>query len=657
MNTKHFKKLSLMLSIILTLGTVNALSQEGPAAAPKFLYHTDPAHSAGQVADVHNTISVTPRDGGLDVVIRGSEEGYPGFAIRPSDGAVWDLSPWGHIAAKITNTGSANLWLSLRVDNDGPWQDNPWNTESVSVPPGQSRVVKVIFGHQYGFKPGYKLDPSKVIRVLFFGGKSAQERSFRIEDLLAGGATGEKPPVDPNAIVVRPPEGFILGAGAKLDPQAQFSTVNTQAADWTARNTLELIAEGGKNAAVTVKPVHGVWHLGEWHEVKLTLHNTGETAVKPGLRLESRGGAGDTIALEEPLAAGARTTITASFAPAKPWQGIPNPKPGHGGGIAGTGTRFESNRANGVTLLLTEPEAGAKVEITEIRATATPAAIPEWLGKRPPVEGDWKLTFEDNFDGDTIDLQSWNIYTSNFWDKRTHFTRDNAIVSDGNLILRYEKKTGFHNDDPDDRSPVAKTDFACGFADTYGKWTQRYGYFEARMKLPTCPGLWPAFWMMPDRGGDPDHSVNPQWKRASTHSGGMEFDIMEHLTAWGPYRFNVALHWDGYQKEHAAVGTSNIYVPTDAEGYFTIGLLWTPGEAVFYGNGREVGRWESERICDVQSYMILYMVSGGWANSPLDESQLPDDFVIDYVRAWQRQDLATAADGAKPNDGAPKSQF
>ena len=39
-------------------------------------------------------------------------------------------------------------------------------------------------------------------------------------------------------------------------------------------------------------------------------------------------------------------------------------------------------------------------------------------------------------------------------------------------------------------------------------------------------------------------------------------------------------------------------------------------------------------------YPILYMVTGGWDNSPLDDAQLPADFVIDYVRVWQRKDLA-----------------
>lgn len=649
---------SAVLCAALSAGTP-ALAEDAPAAAPKFLFDTNPAHSAGRIVDAHATVTVTPRDGGIDVVVAGSPEEYPGFAIAPAAGDAWDLSPWGHVQAKVTNTGECDLSVSLRVDNAGDWRGSPWNTESVSLKPGETKFLKVIFGHHYGYKPGYRLDPSKVVRVLFFVNKSDRQRSFRIEDVQAGGPAGEKPPVDPNAVVTRPQGGLILGPGTTLEPGPVFEAKDGATAAWGADGTsLSVAVEAGRKGVVTVKPAMGVWHLGRHHEVKVRLRNTGAAAVLPRLRVESRGGPTDTVAAAAPLAPGAGTALTVGFAPARPWVGLHDPRQKYSGGRPGTGTRFESDRVTGVTLLAEAPaDAAARIEIAGIVAEATPAVLPEWVGKRPPVEGDWVLTLADDFDGEAINLKLWNIYTSNFWDKRTHFSRENTIVKDGKLILRYERKTGFHNDDPEDKSAVAKTDYACGFADTYGKWTQRYGYFEARMKVPSCPGLWPAFWMMPDRGGDPDPRVNPQWKRADTKNGGMEFDIMEHLTGWGPYRFNIACHWDGYGAEHKSIGTSNIYVPADAEGFFTVGMLWLPGQVVFHGNGKEIGRWEDERVGSVQSYPILYMVSGGWANLPLDPEQLPDDFVIDYVRVWQRADLASPEDGPKPNDGAPRSQF
>jgi beta-glucanase (GH16 family) len=158
---------------------------------------------------------------------------------------------------------------------------------------------------------------------------------------------------------------------------------------------------------------------------------------------------------------------------------------------------------------------------------------------------------------------------------------------------------------------------------------------------------------MPDRG----IAKGPeQWKRASTHNGGMELDIMEHLSGWGIYRFNQAFHWDGYGPGHKAVGSTWVYTEADKDDFIVIGMLWLPGVVVYYSNGQEIGRFESERVCDQQSMAFFYMVSGGWANTPLDDDELADpafskDFVVDYFRVWQRNDLATPADGFQPNDG------
>ena len=279
---------------------------------------------------------------------------------------------------------------------------------------------------------------------------------------------------------------------------------------------------------------------------------------------------------------------------------------------------------------------------------AAPAAnIPDWLGKRPPVAGEWVQTFQEEFDGNAIDLTRWNIYTANYWDKLSHFTKDNVLVGNGAARLRYEKKTGLHNDDLKGK----ETNYASGFIDTYGKWVQRYGYFEARMKLPQAPGLWPAMWLMPDRG----LAAGEQWKRADTGQGGMEFDIMEYLSRWGGYRYNIAFHWDGYGDKHQQTGSQTIYIDHDRDGYITTGLLWLPGKAAIFNNGRLVARWESSRISNVPSDLMFTHVMGGWDNNPLDDAQLPDDFVIDYVRVWQRKDLASDVDGVKSTQATPKA--
>ena len=88
-------------------------------------------------------------------------------------------------------------------------------------------------------------------------------------------------------------------------------------------------------------------------------------------------------------------------------------------------------------------------------------------------------------------------------------------------------------------------------------------------KLTLAPCLWPGVWLMPDRGlkefpqGFPQENWSHFRSRTDVSKGGMEIDIVESQTIWGPHRFNTACYWDGYGKEHKALGTSANYVAPD----------------------------------------------------------------------------------------------
>ena len=542
-----------------------------------------------------NGVTVKEDGGRLTVTVAPNSGDWAGFAIVPANGT-WDLSAWGHFEVTAKNLCDAQVCVGLRVDNPGDWQKSPWNSENLFVGAGETKTGRVIFGYQYGYQKGYKLDPAKVNQVkVFFCGNSDKPRSVILSGVNAAGPSREKPPRAPDQMAYVPPKGDVASA-----PVA------------------------AQNGSVVFTPPtgYGWWNLSEGLKLSVTVKNRGKAPLKPVVTIESAGqtisGAGASV---KP---GATGRVEVGFMPEKPWYS-------EGGAYAeaapGHAWKFDSNRVRKITVAAE----GATFDVTAAKVEQVVAKLPPWLGKRPPVDGKWKLTFRDEFDGRSIDTNKWNIYADNYWDSVTHFTKDNIFIRDGKLVLRYEVKRGHHNDDPKGK----ETDFACGFADTYGKWTQRYGYFETRVKLPRCPGLWPAFWMMPDRGAD----KGPQWVRAATENGGMEFDIMEHLTAWGPYRFNVAWHWDGYGKDHKSIGSPWIYMPADKDGFLTVGLLWLPGESAIYGNGVELARWKNPRVGDQLSNFLIDIVQGGWANDPLDEDLLPDELVLDYVRCWQKEGL------------------
>jgi len=589
--------------------------------------------------------SQDPAAPGLVITIQPGEAGYPGVNFKP-EGKTWDLSAFGHVEARVVNTSSVNAMFALRLDNDGDWRDAPFNTEQVYLKPGERGTVTVIFGHQYGHKPGYALKPKEVVNLLMFSDKADAVKSFRVESLVAGGPAGEKPPVDPAAVRIRPKNGVLFGMGVTIDAATQIEARNAKASVVSAEGggqMLEVLFPATQaEQSVLLKPSVGRWDLTLATEVRAKLKNTGPTPVTPRLQVASNGGLTD-LATGAPLAPGGECELAVSFIPAAPGRGVPVTKPGHFGNQPGTGTSFASDAASAVRITA-QHEGEAKLLVQSITVAAPPAILPDWLGKRPPVAGDWVKTFDDEFDSPAIDAKKWNIYGPNYWDRASHWSKDNLLLGGGVATLHFQKKRGFHNDSteqPQNLTGLNQSDYACGYLDTYGKWVQRYGYFETRVKLPRKPGLWPTFWMMPDRGP----AAGPQGKRSDTGNGAMELDIMEHLTRWGPYRYNVALHFDGYGPEHKAVGSSNNYVRADKDGFITSGLLWTPGSAVFYCNGQEIWRWEDPRVSTVPAHFIIEMTTGGWDNNAVDDAQLPADYLIDYVRVWQRRDLASSADG------------
>lgn len=611
---------------------------QGPAIAPKALWEADAARSASRFAPANDGVVAEAGAGAISVFVPGGPAGWPGIGLVPSEGSAWDLSPWGRVEALVSNSCDSPLHLTLRVDNPGDWRRKPWNSESVFLKPREAKTVQVVFGYENGFKPSDRtFDQSRVSQLLFFLGKSEKDRSFTVSGIQAAGAAGDGPPVDPARRVVRPRGGVMFGVGAAEAPSVAF--VDGAAAPAGAPRAGEPVrveVAPGKRGAVKIGPPTGFWDLGEATEARVRIRNDGASPLALALRLDGPGDPTGTVRVpaEGALAPGDCAVAVIPFAAAVPWRGEIDAATGKGRAVAGTGTKFPSSRTRAVVAIAeAAPEARA-FSVERAVAVAPPATPPPWLGKRPPVAGDWTLAFAEEFDGTAVDESRWNVHTSNFWDKRTHFSRDNAVVSGGTLRLRYERKQGFQNDDPADRSSVSNTPYACGILTGFGKTVHRYGYFEARMKLPTAPGLWPAFWMMPDRG--PDTPGEP-WRRSDTHDGGMEFDILEHLTGWGPHRFNVACHWDGYGKDHKAIGTSGIYFDTDPEGFVVAGMLWEEGLFAVFVNGREVARWEDPRVCSVPAYPIFYCVSGGWDNAPFDPKALPDEFVVDWYRVWRRK--------------------
>jgi beta-glucanase (GH16 family) len=134
-------------------------------------------------------------------------------------------------------------------------------------------------------------------------------------------------------------------------------------------------------------------------------------------------------------------------------------------------------------------------------ALAPLAAAPRAPPLTPPPPVRWSLSWSDEFVGGLLNSSLWNIKTN-----ESHccpaelqlYVPEQVSVADGHLRLRTQRAT------PAAHGPGGTPyNFTSGWIDTQGKWSQKFGRFEANCSLPPrgAPGVWPAFWLMPE--GDP----------------------------------------------------------------------------------------------------------------------------------------------------------
>ncbi len=251
------------------------------------------------------------------------------------------------------------------------------------------------------------------------------------------------------------------------------------------------------------------------------------------------------------------------------------------------------------------------------------------------IPGNWKLTFSDEFDGTELDRTKWRVgyhFNAIINNEKQHYIAENVLL-DGSGVLRFkaEKRTV--------TAPGMKTQqpYASGSIETWDLFSQKYGLFEARMRMPSAKGLWVAFWLMPDRGRE-----SGDQKRMSTYDGGMEFDILEYLPVWGDY-FHTAMIWDGYgKKKQARAGGGGSHSPRHKvdginEDFHTFSLYWEEGRAMFLVDGRVVDGWFNGRVASVPMHVILGCAIGGqWPETygPVDDAALPDHVEVDWVRVY-----------------------
>lgn len=155
-------------------------------------------------------------------------------------------------------------------------------------------------------------------------------------------------------------------------------------------------------------------------------------------------------------------------------------------------------------------------------------------------------------------------------------------------------------------------------------FTQQYGRFEARMKMPGETGLWPAFWML---GANIDTVGYPA-------SG--EIDVVETLSQRNR---EVQQHAHGPQLEFGSA-----YVLPEGQSvtdWHTYAVEWSPDAITWHVDGvptRTLTRAEAgpDWVFDHPFYILLNLAVGGeWPGVPDASTVFPARMLVDYIRVYR----------------------
>lgn len=148
-------------------------------------------------------------------------------------------------------------------------------------------------------------------------------------------------------------------------------------------------------------------------------------------------------------------------------------------------------------------------------------------------------------------------------------------------------------------------------------FAQQYGYFEMRARLPTGPGLWPAFWLI---GKDRSKST-------------AEIDVLEY-NGDKPGAYSSVVHVWFRDDRHYVKGTRvEAFRDADPEEFHTYGVKVDPAFIRIYFDRKLVWKTETQAEHRQPMYMLLNLALTDGPTK--DAAPNPSHMFVDYARAYR----------------------
>ncbi|MDB5272654.1 MAG: carbohydrate-binding protein, partial [Chitinophagaceae bacterium] len=266
---------------------------------------------------------------------------------------------------------------------------------------------------------------------------------------------------------------------------------------------------------------------------------------------------------------------------------------------------------------------------TDNSGASTTSAAASVTVTAPVVNDCPKLTWSDEFNGTSLDQSKWNYQTgdgcpgncgwgNNELEYYTN-TTSNVSVSGGSLALTARYQPNYNG---------SGKNYTSGKLVTSGKFSQKYGRYEARIKAPSAASIWPAFWMLAD---------NTNWPATG------EIDILECLNA-NPTLWYGTLHYASTSGVHQSKGATWTSPAPLSDDYHVYAVEWSTTQISWFIDGTLRGTATKADVIsgggawpfDNQNFFIILNVAVGGdfpGQTPIS-SQFPVSMLVDYVRVY-----------------------
>ena len=252
----------------------------------------------------------------------------------------------------------------------------------------------------------------------------------------------------------------------------------------------------------------------------------------------------------------------------------------------------------------------------------------------------WKLVWKEEFNYTGLpNAKKWSYEVGHIRNNEkqyyTNARKENAWVSNGVLAIT-GKKESFPNEffkkgSGDWKTQDSTAQYTSASINTLGKVGWKYGRIEIKAKLPHGRGIWPAIWMMGT------NRLEVGWPKCG------EIDIMEFVGNQ-PKDIYGTMHFPDPNAEGNKSNGNKITSENLKNDFHLYAIEWNEKTIdIYFDNNKYLSfPVDSAGLGDDNPfrkpfYLLLNLAMGANWPGPIDDSVLPQQFLVDYVRVYEKK--------------------